>query len=171
MLIVCTSIPAIISQKWKGKQVGISLRKCTNNGITEKKMFSIVSQTCSAKKLSWKKIQNSQQNTLVRAWKYITIWYIRSILIKKSNHCLGHSIQTLYVEVIYNQLVRPKVQMVSLFFYIKHFHLIFVIFFIQYLLQYNAPTSQNETHSNKSLATAANCLSVFDLLWGWCLKG
>ena len=47
--------------------------------------------------------------------------FLRLLILINIIHCLGHSIQILCVEVIYNQFVRPIAQMVSLFFETKFF--------------------------------------------------
>ena len=49
------------------------------------------------------------------------LWLLRLLILINIIHCLGHSIQILYVEAIYNQFVRPTAQMVSLFLQIKIF--------------------------------------------------
>ena len=49
------------------------------------------------------------------------LWFLRLLILINIIHCLGHSIQILYVEAIYNQFARPTAQMVSLLLQTKIF--------------------------------------------------
>ena len=70
------------SKLYKWYQIAQSITIVPIMSSKEKIMSSIFSQMCSAQKLFWKKLPNSQQNTCIGTWKYITKPYICPILIK-----------------------------------------------------------------------------------------